>query len=158
MTWEELWKIEYGRPLSDLRLKPLRTAGRCCFKIAEHQYVFSSYDPDGQPAQFLGFAWVASDGAADRVFTKDFHADDLAAPVPPQELLPAPGIKSYREIVEYGRLKHSKTFRTYVIGPCWVIFDVYSYAFRKTRPEGTDFPFVIEVSFDPHRHAVGGHT
>ena len=79
ISWEEMLKIEYGTPLSELRFDISHTVDGY-HKVGSNQYVWA-VQCDGREV-FFGFAWVASDGVAEWVFARESLADDDASASP----------------------------------------------------------------------------
>ena len=143
ISWEQMLKIEYGTPLSELRFDISRTVDGGYHKVGSNQYVWA-WECDGRE-EFFGFAWVASDGVADWVFANNSLADDDANASPPDCLLPVPGMFSYRSLVEYGKRVDPEHFDDVVLGPCRVSFSDFCYIFRKAMPSESDYPIGILV-------------
>jgi hypothetical protein len=142
INWEEMLKIEYGTPLSELRFDISHTVDGY-HKVGSNQYVWAA-PCDGREV-FFGFAWVASDGVAEWVFARESLADDDANASPPDCLLPVPGMFSYRSLVEYGKRVDPEHFDDVVLGPCRVSFSDFCYIFRKAMPSESDYPIGILV-------------
>jgi hypothetical protein len=151
-SWRQLLNIAYGVPLAELALPILHSFNDTYHKIADHIYLFA-YQSEVEPViRYCGFVWVASDGAAEWVFTGNARADDEVNIRPPPELLPASDITSYIAIAGYGRDLDPKNFQDYTIGQHLVAFGDFRYYYRKVVPADTDYPIAIEVDRRPWKN------
>jgi hypothetical protein len=148
---EELLKIKYGTRFTELGLEVSRVFGNYR-KVGSNEYVKAyPVEADGEVV-FCGFAWVASDGVAEWIFTRKWVADDGANVAPPCCLLPEPGLFSYQSLVEYGRRADPKHFSDYVSCQRQVSFGDFAYYYRKCSPLETHYPIGIEADLWPLRH------
>ncbi len=151
ITFEELLKVEYGTPFSNLGVEASRVIRDTYYKVAGHKYI-CAYAAEGAEVIFCGFAWVASDGIAEWIFTGDSQADDEPNLAPPDCLLPKPGMFSYQALVEHGRSVDPENFSDYVLRQCRVSFGDFTYYYRKALPSASDYPIAIEVDFRPWKN------
>jgi len=154
LTFEELLKVEYGTALASLEVETSRVLGDY-HKVGNHKYL-CAYAAEGGDIIFRGFAWVASDGVAEWIFSFESQADDESNLPPPNCLLPEPGMCSYQALVEHGRRVDPENFRDQVLGPCRVSFGVFTYYYRKAMPSKSDYPIAIEVDFSPWKNTRFG--
>jgi hypothetical protein len=152
MSWRELLKINYGVLLSELNLNVLSVLNEAYFKIENHKYVFA-YEAEKLGAiTYCGFVWVASDGIAEWILTKNSQADDGVNIRPPDCLLPEPKMTGYQSLVDYGKKTDPENFGDYVIGQCQVSFNDFTYYFRRAMPSKNDYPIGIKVDLRPWKN------
>lgn len=144
VSCEELLGIKFGVPLAELGFSVSRVFNDTFYKIDVDKYVIASQTEEGdETLRYCGFVWVASDGVAEWIFTGNSQADDWANVRPPDCLLPAPDMTSYRELCEYGRQADPEHFSDYVVRQCQVSFNDFAYYFRKAAPSEGDYPIGI---------------
>lgn len=152
LSWEQLLKIDYGVAFSKLDVQVSHVIQDSYYKIDSNKYIFAYPAEGGSTIIFCGFAWVASDGVAKWIFSKDAQADDKENVAPPETLLPDSGINTYQSLVEYGKRSDPENFYEVVLGACQVSFSDFTYFFRKGFPDKRDYPIGIKVDLRPWKH------
>lgn len=149
---EQLIQIKYGVPLGDIEIPVTKPFQGSIYKVNTHYYILADevFDEDSL-VRYFGFIWVASEAVAGWIFLNNSYADERVVK-PPQCLLPKPDLFTYEAIIDYGKTVDSKNFTTFVIGQTRVLFNEYTFYFRKCEPLKDEFPIAIEVDLRPWRH------
>jgi len=156
MNWEVLLKIEYGTPLSDLKVDVSRGPRNDYHKVGEHQYICAyGIGVDGV-TRYRGFLWAASGGTAEWILKGDYYAYDGAAIRPPDCLLPEPGMTGYQDIVAYGKRVDPENFSDVVFRQAQVSFLAYTYYYQRAIPLWSDYPIGIKVDLGPEKYLKVG--
>jgi hypothetical protein len=104
---------------------------------------------------YYGFAWTASDKAAEWIFANRWSDDGINLR-PPDILLPSPGMTEYQSICVFGKQADPKNFVNHVPQQRRVKFGNYTYYYRKVEPSESDYPIGIVIDRTPKEYLQSG--
>jgi hypothetical protein len=155
ITWDTLLSVPYGASLGGLCAHPELVRDELLgwlYRTAPDQYLYVFQDPERSDLRYRGFAWVASEGVGRILFMRQGGTHIGPCDLPPDALLPQPGMLSAEAIAEYGLRNEPVTFRRHVNLTHQVSFGAFCYHYELTTPRPTDAPIAIEVDRDPDIH------
>ena len=155
MEWEELLKIDFGVPLSEIGITTPPVYSDHSYKIKDNQYILAYTDMDSGENIFFGFVWTASENVAVKLFTGNSAPSDFVDLPPPVILLPEQSVNTYQGVVRYGKEIDPEYFFESASRLCSVHFGDFIYYFRKAFPDDEDQPVAIEVDLRPWKRLKG---
>jgi hypothetical protein len=104
---------------------------------------------------YYGFAWTASDKAAEWIFANRWSDDGINLR-PPDIFLPSPGMTEYQSICVFGKQADPNNFVNHVSQQRRVKFGNYTYYYRKVEPSESDYPIGIVIDRTPKEYLQSG--
>ena len=155
IIWETLLAAPYGARLDALCASPSLVRHEFHYRLyrtAADQYLEVFEDPADGELKYRGFCWVASEGAALVIFSRQGGAAIGPMEAPPAVLLPEPDMLSAEAIAEFGLRTQPDMFSRGVNLSHQVSFGAFRYHYELVSPRPTDAPIAIEVDRDPDLH------
>ena len=155
IDWQTLLVAPYGTRLDALCARPELLRHEFHYRLyrtSVDQYLEVLEDPADGELRYRGFAWLASEGAAQVIFSRHGGAAIGHMASPPAVLLPEPDMFSAEAIAEFGVRTQPNTFSRGVSLSHQVSFGAFRYHYELVSPRPTDAPIAIEVDRDPDLH------